>query len=217
MANLDDFYDYLKEHQAEYNAMISRYRCAMMEVKTKFDVLDELYSLEYDRNPIETIKTRIKSSESLYKKLANKNASLDIEEVERTVSDIAGIRIICSFPNDIYTLADCLIQQDDITVIKIKDYVKNPKPSGYRSLHLIVSVPIFMQNEKRDVKVEVQLRTIAMDNWASLEHKLRYKKNLNEAQQQKLAKELNECAMISADLDNRMQSIHDELQRSKSE
>jgi putative GTP pyrophosphokinase len=125
------------------------------------------------------------------------------------------VRIICSFPQDIYTLANCLVQQDDITLINKKDYVQNPKPSGYRSLHLIVSVPIFLQNEKRNVKVEVQLRTIAMDNWASLEHKLRYKKNLSKQELEQLSDELNECAQLSAELDYKMQSIHDKMAKNK--
>jgi putative GTP pyrophosphokinase len=188
-----------------------------MEIETKFKVLNEQFSLQYDRNPIESIKTRIKSTDSLIRKIRDKNIPLTINSIEKNINDIAGIRIICSFPQDIYTLADCLISQDDITLINKKDYVKNPKPSGYRSLHLIVSVPIFLQNEKRNVKVEVQLRTIAMDNWASLEHKLRYKKNLPKEQLKQLSVELSECAKMSAELDYKMQSIHDKMANNKKE
>ena len=171
----DEFLDFIKKNKEPYDTLISYYKCAMMEVETKFRVLNEQFSLEYDRNPIESIKTRIKSTDSLIRKIRDKNIPLTMTSVENNINDIAGVRIICSFLDDIYTLADCLINQDDITLIKIKDYVKNPKDNGYRSLHLIVSVPIFLQNEKRDVKVEVQLRTISMDSWASLEHKISIK------------------------------------------
>jgi putative GTP pyrophosphokinase len=213
----DEFIDFVKKNKEPYDKLISYYRCAMMEIETKFKVLNEQFSLQYDRNPIESIKTRIKSTDSLIRKIRDKNIPLTINSIEKNINDIAGIRIICSFPQDIYTLADCLISQDDITLINKKDYVKNPKPSGYRSLHLIVSVPIFLQNEKRNVKVEVQLRTIAMDNWASLEHKLRYKKNLPKEQLKQLSVELSECAKMSAELDYKMQSIHDKMANNKKE
>ena len=142
--------------------LFANYRCAIMEVETKFKVLNEEFSLIYDGNPIE---------------------------------------------NDIYKLADCFLRQDDITLIKMKDYIKNPKPSGYRSLHLIVAVPIFLENEKKLVKVEVQLRTIAMDFWASLEHKLRYNKKIAPEMLESLSRELNDCATESAELDFRMQNV----------
>lgn len=207
----DEFIDFVKKNKEPYDTLISYYRCAMMEIETKFKVLNEQFSLQYDRNPIESIKTRIKSTDSLIRKIRDKNIPITINSIEENINDIAGIRIICSFPKDIYTLADCLTQQDDITLIKKKDYVKNPKPNGYRSLHLIVSVPIFLRNEKRNVKVEVQLRTIAMDNWASLEHKLRYKKNLPPEQLRELSLDLNECAKLSVELDYRMQRLYDEI------
>lgn len=208
----DEFIEFVKKNKEPYDTLISYYRCAMMEIETKFRVLNEQFSLQYDRNPIESIKTRIKSTESLIRKIRDKNISMSLQSIEENINDIAGVRIICSFPQDIYTLADCLIRQDDITLIKQKDYVQHPKENGYRSLHLIVSVPIFLQNEKRNVKVEVQLRTIAMDSWASLEHKLRYKKNLSGKQLEDLSAELNECAKISAELDYRMQKIHTQLE-----
>ena len=163
-----------------------------MEIETKFKVLDEQYSLRYDRNPIESIKSRVKSMDSLLKKIRKRNISLTLEAIEESIYDVAGIRVICSFQEDIYLLADCLIQQDDIKLIEIKDYIKNPKENGYRSLHLIVEIPIYLQDEKRNVKVEIQLRTIAMDFWASLEHKLRYKKNLPIEQHDELVKELDD-------------------------
>ena len=136
-----------------------------------------------------------------------------MESLEANIWDMAGVRVICSFPDDIYTLAECLLSQDDVTLIQKKDYIKHPKPSGYRSLHLIIEIPIFLEKEKRNMKVEVQLRTIAMDFWASLEHKLQYKKNIPPEQAERLAKELENCAQMSADLDMRMQTIRNEISR----
>ncbi len=188
------------------------YECAIMEIKTKFNVLNRQLSLHYDGNPIESIKARMKSIDSLALKVIRKNIPWTLEAVEENINDIAGIRVVCSFEEDIYRLADSFLRQDDITLIEMKDYIKNPKPSGYRSLHLIVSVPIFLENEKKDVKVEVQFRTIAMDFWASLEHKLRYKKDLNPNICEDLAGQLLECAEQSAALDRRMQNIRDCIQ-----
>lgn len=145
------------------------------------------------------------------KKMNKKNIPFEIEAVRENINDIAGVRVICSFPEDIYMLSDCLLQQEDITLIEMKDYIKNPKQSGYRSLHLIIEVPIFLQNEKQNIKVEVQLRTIAMDFWASLEHKLRYKKDIPRELSEKLTEELLECAQISSELDKRMEDIRNRI------
>lgn len=207
----DEFLDFMQENRMPLDKMMAYYRCAVMEIETKFNVLNEHFSLQYDRNPIESIKTRIKSTESLIKKIRNKGLPLKLDAIEQNIHDIAGVRVICSFQDDIYLLADCLLGQDDITLIRKKDYIKNPKASGYRSLHLIVEVPIFLQNEKRSMKVEVQLRTIAMDFWASLEHKLRYKKNIPPQEAELLAKELMDCACISSSLDLRMQKVRDRI------
>jgi putative GTP pyrophosphokinase len=207
----DEFLNFLQENTKPLDRMMAYYRCAIMEVETKFKVLNEQFSLEYDRNPIESIKTRVKSMESIVKKVRARNIPLTLQAIEENITDIAGVRVVCSFPDDIYLLADCLLQQDDIRLIQRKDYIKHPKESGYRSLHLIVAVPIFLQNEKREMKVEVQLRTIAMDFWASLEHKVRYKKNIPADEADRLASELTECAHMSAELDRRMQSIRDRL------
>ena len=207
----DEFLDFMQENRMPLDKMMAYYRCAVMEIETKFNVLNEHFSLQYDRNPIESIKTRIKSTESLIKKIRNKGLPLKLDAIEQNIQDIAGVRVICSFQDDIYLLADCLLRQDDITLIRKKDYIKNPKASGYRSLHLIVEVPIFLQNEKRSMKVEVQLRTIAMDFWASLEHKLRYKKNIPPQEAELLAKELMDCACISSSLDLRMQKVRDRI------
>ena len=207
----DEFMEILKKNVEPMDTLMAYYRCAIMEVETKFKVLNEQFSLEYDRNPIEGIKSRIKSVESLAKKVRDKNIPMTIQSIEENITDIAGVRVICAFPEDIYMLADCLLQQDDITLIQKKDYIQNPKPGGYRSLHLIVSVPIFLKNEKRNMKVEVQLRTIAMAFWASREHKLRYKKKIPPQAADELAVELKDCALQSAKLDQRMQDIRNRL------
>lgn len=158
--------------------LMSYYRCAIMEIETKFNVLNEEFSLLHDRNPISSIKSRLKSMDSIYDKLSRKGLPCNLHTIENNLFDIAGIRVCCSFLDDVYTLSDALLRQNDITLIKKKDYIDNPKPNGYRSLHLIVSVPIFLTNETKHMKVEIQLRTIAMDSWASLEHQLRYKKDI---------------------------------------
>lgn len=207
----DEFLDFVQKNTLPLDTLMAYYRCAIMEIETKFKVLNEQFSLEYDRNPIESIKTRVKSIEGIVRKVRKKEIPLTIHSIEQNINDIAGVRVVCSFPEDIYLLADCLLRQDDIRLIEKKDYIKKPKPSGYRSLHLIVAVPIFLQDEKREMKVEVQLRTIAMDFWASLEHKVRYKKNIPENEAEQLAEELTECAEISARLDNRMQDIRNRL------
>lgn len=183
------------------------YKCAIMEIETKFRVLNEQFSLNGESNPIEFIQSRIKSYGSIFRKIITKHIPRNVEAIEQNISDIAGIRVVCSFVRDIYRLADCFLQQDDIFLIEKKDYIQNPKPNGYRSLHLIVEVPIFLENEKRLVKAEVQLRTIAMDFWASLEHKLRYKKDLPPYKLDLLADELKKCADQSAEWDRRMQDI----------
>ena len=206
-----EWIDFRKKNMEPFRRLMTFYQCAMMEVQTKFNVLNEQFSLEYDRNPIESIKTRLKSPESIIEKVRRRKIPFTIESIEENITDIAGIRVICSFPEDIYLLADCLLQQDDITLVMRKDYIKEPKPGGYRSLHLIVQVPIFLRNEKRLMNVEVQLRTIAMDFWASLEHKLRYKKNLSESDQSEISEELHECAEISSALDYRMEKIKNRL------
>lgn len=197
----------ISERMMQFNTLMAYYRCAMMEIETKFNVLNEQFSLQYDRNPINGMKTRLKSLFSIREKLAGKGLPLSVNAIEENLSDIAGVRVICSFTDDVYLLRDALLKQDDITLICEKDYIKNPKPNGYRSLHLIVSVPIFLSHEKRSMKVEIQLRTISMDSWASLEHQLRYKKDFEFSE--KMAKELLHCANLSAELDNRMDRLRE--------
>lgn len=209
----DEFIDGIHKNMMPMNELMAYYRCAIMEVETKFKVLDEQFSLEYDRNPIESIKSRLKSYESIIKKLKDRDLPFSLEAIQENIRDVAGVRVICSFPEDIYMLAECLLSQDDVKLIERKDYIKNPKKSGYRSLHLIIEVPIFLRNEKKSMKVEVQLRTIAMDFWASLEHKLRYKKNIDPKENEMLGKELLECSEISAALDKRMEEIRDRIEK----
>ena len=196
----------VQDYTMPYRELMSYYRCAIMEVETKFNVLNEELSLMYDRNPIESVKSRLKSPESIVDKAVRKEIPLTPESIEANLYDIAGIRVICSFPGDIYMLADALLRQDDITLIERKDYIKSPKPNGYRSLHLIIETPIFLHNQTRMMKVEVQFRTIAMDWWASLEHKIRYKKDLKD--DEAIACELFSCAEMGAELDQRMERIH---------
>ncbi len=207
---LDEFMDYVSEKAAPVNRFFANYRCAAMEIETKFKVLNTEFSLKYDDNPIESIKTRIKSYDSIRKAL-HKNLSPTLASIEENIDDIAGVRVICSFVDDIYVLADCLLQQDDIELLERVDYIKNPKPGGYRSLHLIVTVPIFLESEKRRVKAEVQFRTMAMDFWASLEHKIRYKKDLSPEILSRISNELQETADTSAILDAKMQRVRNML------
>lgn len=207
----DEFLNFMHQNRKPFDLLMSYYECAIMEVETKFRVLNHELSLEYDNNPIESIKTRVKSYDSILKKIRRKNIPLNLQAIEENLKDIAGVRVICSFPDDIYKLAESFLKQDDITLIERKDYIKNPKPSGYRSLHLIVQVPIFLQNEKKMVNVEVQFRTIAMDFWASLDHKMRYKKELSDEEVEILQEELYDCAEQSAALDERMQRIRDRI------
>lgn len=197
--------DAISERLQDFSTMMAYYRCAIMEIETKFNVLNEEFSLQYDRNPINGMKSRLKSLPSIKGKMEKKGLPFTVENIEKNINDIAGIRVICSFPNDVYMLADALLKQDDITLVKKKDYIENPKENGYRSLHLIVSVPIFLAKEKRPMKVEIQLRTIAMDFWASLEHQLRYKKDFEFTDD--MAKELLLCAELSSELDSKMEKL----------
>ena len=190
--------------------LMTYYRCAMMEIETKFKVLNEHYSLEFDRNPIQTVKTRLKSPISIRKKLSRLGAQMTVSDIEHVLHDVAGVRVVCSFVEDVYSLADALLSQDDVTLVEKKDYIQKPKANGYRSLHLIVSIPIFLSNEKREMRVEIQLRTIAMDIWASLEHQMNYKSETQVPEA--LSAALCECAELAAGLDEKMNAIHKSIQ-----
>ena len=204
---------WLRDYAMPYKELMAYYRCAMMEVETKFNVLNEELSLAYDRNPIETIKSRLKSPESIVDKVARKGLPLTIDSIEKNIRDIAGIRVICSFPSDIYMLADALLRQDDVTLIERKDYIKNPKLNGYRSFHMILNVPVYMANGKEFAPVEIQIRTIAMDFWASLEHQLHYKSIGNQDVAASLTDELKQCAETIAETDLKMQDMFKEISR----
>ena len=180
-------------------------RCAIKEIETKLRILDEEFSIRADRNPIQTIKSRVKKPSSIIEKLQRRGYEVTVENMKEHLTDIAGVRVICSFVEDIYKLAELLLKQDDINLVEVKDYIKNPKPNGYRSLHLILEIPIFLSQEKKYMRVEVQFRTIAMDFWASLEHQLKYKKKIDNPE--KIANELKYCADVITEVDMRMQDI----------
>lgn len=206
----DQTLDWMHQKSMEFIKLMSYYKCAMMEIETKFNVINEEYSFEYDRNPISSIKTRLKSPPSIRGKMEQRGLAFDIASIEENLNDIAGVRVICAFPEDVYVLSEALLKQDDVTLIEKKDYIANPKENGYRSLHMIVETPIFLTQGKRMMKVEIQLRTIAMDFWASLEHQLRYKKDVEFTSE--MADELYQCAETSAELDRRMDGLRKRIQ-----
>lgn len=185
------------------------YEAGIKEIRTKLEILDSEFKVKYDHNPIHHIESRLKKPESIIKKAIDKDVTLTEKEIMRHIHDIAGIRVICNYIDDVYVVAQLLINQDDIKLIKIKDYIQNPKDNGYRSLHLVLEVPIFLAEGVQPIHVEVQLRTIAMDFWASLEHKLKYKTDNNVPED--IKKELIQCAMSISELDYKMQSIHNRL------
>lgn len=185
--------------------LMSYYKCALMEIETKFKVLNEEFSLMYDREPISMVKTRLKNPISIRDKMVSHKYPFTFESMENNLNDIAGVRVVCSFTDDVYMLAEAFKHQDDIEILQEKDYIRNPKENGYRSLHLIVAVPIFLQQEKRIMKVEVQFRTIAMDSWASLEHQIRYKKGQELREEYNV--QLRYCAKLSTELDSCMNAI----------
>ena len=201
---------YLEQFHADFDpvySMLMNYQCAVMEVETKFNILNNRLSIQGEHNPIESIKSRVKSLDSIIRKLEKNHWPITIESVEENLQDVAGVRVVCSFVDDIYRIEECFLAQEDVTLVTRKDYIRNPKPSGYRSLHLIVKTPVYTENGRKDMFVEVQMRTIAMDFWASLEHKLKYKKNLPEEKKDMLSQELIDCANASAELDERMQNV----------
>ena len=185
--------------------LMTYYRCAIMEIQTKLNVLNAELSLQYDRNPFESIESRLKNPESIVEKMLRRGIPITVEDMEQEMTDIAGIRVICSFQEDLYSLAELLAEQDDVLLLSRKDYIANPKPNGYRSLHLLLDIPIFLYQGKRHMKVEVQFRTIAMDFWASVDHKLKYKKTIRDPE--KVAEKLKICADTLAKMDAEMEEI----------
>lgn len=200
-----------EEDTLEFRKLITYYECAVMEIETKLKVLNKEFSLEYDKNPIESIQSRVKSNSGIMRKLKRKGLPMTLESIEKNIWDVAGLRVICAFPEDVYLVKRCILAQDDIRLIQEKDYIKKPKPSGYRSLHLIVEVPIFLQNEKKWVRAEIQIRTLAMDFWANLEHKLRYKKELEDEMMEEIAGSLYSAADTCYELDRDMELIRNKI------
>ena len=195
--------------QQQYREMMQLYSAAVREVRTKVEILDEEFRTRYAHNPIHHIDSRLKSPQSMMKKLARKGLPQTLEAAEANLNDIAGVRIICNYLDDIYRIADLLQRQRDVEFVHRRDYIENPKESGYRSLHLVIRIPVFLSSHTELVPVEVQIRTIAMDFWASLEHQLRYKSNHETTQQ--LRRRLQHCAEASAALDREMQDIYREI------
>ena len=205
---MNTFYDRAKTmmwSMVQYKELQMLYSCALKEIQTKFEILDTEFKLEYNRDPISSISTRLKRTESVMDKLERKGLPFTLASIEENIHDMAGIRVICSYIDDIYLIADALLRQDDITLIARKDYIEHPKDNGYRSLHLIVEVPVFLTNHKRSMKVEVQIRTIAMDFWASLEHQMKYKQEIPE--EEAIMAELRDCAAVIRETDERMLAI----------
>ena len=189
----------------QYKELQMLYSCALKEIQTKFEILDTEFKLEYNRDPIASISTRLKRTESVMDKLERKGLPFTLAAIEEHIHDMAGIRVICSYIDDIYLIAEALLRQDDITLIAKKDYIEHPKDNGYRSLHLIVEVPVFLTNHKKPMKVEVQIRTIAMDFWASLEHQMKYKQEIPD--ERAIMDELRDCAAVIRETDERMLAI----------
>lgn len=195
----------------KWKEVILVYNSALKEIGTKLEILNDEFQHVHRYNPIEHIKSRVKSSESIVKKLKKHGLESTIENMVEHVNDIAGIRVICSFTSDIYHVADMLARQSDIKVLCIKDYIKNPKPSGYKSYHMLVTVPIFLSNRVVDAKVEIQIRTVAMDFWASLEHKIYYKFEGNAPEH--IKKSLIDCAKMVSELDDEMLELNTEIRK----
>ncbi len=202
---------------AEFQKMVDdffsvqcRYQAAIREIQTKLENLDDEFQMKHRRNPIHHMQSRMKTIRSMMEKLERKHLQQSITSAVDNLTDIAGIRVICSYLQDVYTVADLLTSQDDVHVVKVRDYIKSPKSNGYRSLHLVVEVPVYLSEGRLAVPVEVQIRTIAMDFWATLEHSLRYK--AQDQVPQSISDELQQTAADIAALDERMQGIHDEVE-----
>ncbi|WP_047981916.1 GTP pyrophosphokinase [Ornithinibacillus contaminans] len=203
----------MKQIRNEMTRFMMNYKFGLHEMNTKIEILKEEFQHIHDYNPIEHIKSRLKSPESILKKIAQKELDFNFDTIRENIHDIAGIRIVCSFVTDIYKISDMIQKQEDITVIDCKDYIKNPKPNGYQSLHLILSVPVFLSDRVEKVHVEIQIRTVAMDFWASLEHKIYYK--YDKAIPAHLSKELKDAADVATELDHRMENLHNEIKELK--
>lgn len=194
-----------------WDTVIFLYTSALKQINTKIEILNDEFQKRHKYNPIEHVKSRIKTPESIVKKLKRHGYESSVENMVRYVNDIAGIRITCSFTSDIYLIADMLAKQSDLTILALKDYMKNPKKSGYRSYHMLVTVPVYLSDSVVDTKVEIQIRTVAQDFWATLEHKMHYKFEGDGPDY--ITRELRECARYVAELDERMQELNNEIQK----
>lgn len=197
--------------EEEWRRALLLYDAALKEVNTKIEILSNEFKLLHKYNPIEHVTSRMKSMESIAKKLRHSNRELTVDNIVNYINDVAGIRIVCSFTSDIYRIASAIAKQNDVKVLKIKDYITQPKANGYMSYHMIVSIPIFLSNEVIDTKVEIQIRTIAMDFWASLEHKIYYKFEGNAPEH--IRRDLKECSDIASYLDKKMLSLNEEIKK----
>lgn len=209
--NLVEVPDLLLKQAYQFQEAMMMYTCAIREVKTKLEVLNDELSVRNSRNPIEMVKSRVKKPISIVEKLQRRGLPISLESMMENLDDVAGIRVICSFLDDIYAVADMLTRQDDVHIIAIKDYIRHPKPNGYRSYHMIVEIPVFFSDQKKWMRVEVQIRTIAMDFWASLDHQLKYKKEVGDYSEE-ISGELRGCAEIIAQTDERMLNIRKKIE-----
>ena len=199
------------EHLKVFQEMMMRYQCAILEVQTKLQVLNNDMSVRYRRNPIEFVKTRIKSPQSIAEKLNRRGLEISVDNMVEHLNDVAGVRVVCSFIDDIYEVAEMLARQSDINVLEIKDYIKNPKENGYRSYHMIIEIPVFFSDKTMNMRVEIQIRTIAMDFWASLEHDLHYKNDKDIPED--ICRQMIDSANEIAEIDLKMQEIFKKIQR----
>ena len=201
--------DELLDRLFQFEALMTKYRCAIREITTKLEILNDELSASTKQNPIETIQSRIKRPYSIAEKLKRQNQPVTVEAISRHLNDVAGIRVICPFIKDIYAVEKMLIQQDDVHLIARKDYIRSPKESGYRSLHLVVEIPVFFSMKKENIRVEIQIRTVAMNFWASLEHQIHYKKFKEDNEE--VVEQLTKCANVIYETDVKMQQIREQL------
>ncbi|WP_416828490.1 GTP pyrophosphokinase [Ectobacillus polymachus] len=203
----------IQEQIAEWKNFLFIYKFALDEIDTKLTILNEEFQFVHQHNPIEHIKSRIKSPESIVNKLERKELEITVANAKEHIHDIAGVRVTCSFVSDIYEIFEIIQSQDDINILRVKDYIQHPKPNGYQSLHLIVEIPVFLSTRTEHVKVEIQIRTVAMDFWASLEHKIYYK--FDKTVPERLTNQLKETAEMIQYLDAKMKRIKDEMEQIK--
>lgn len=213
LAMLEDASLRIMGSMVDFKDMLMRYTCAMKEIRTKFEVLNTEYNVKHRRNPILSIHTRLKQTASIAEKMKRLDYPVTVESIEEHLYDVAGVRVICSYLDDIYTVAESLLKQDDVVLLRKKDYIHSPKSSGYRSLHLIVTVPVFFSDVRRQMKVEVQLRTMGMEYWAELEHQLRYKQQLPE--EKSIVSDLFACSEQLFEVDRKMLELRGRISNLK--